>query len=141
MMPAPSKIVIEREQAGQPYRGKVFVAVHAHQSDVAYFAGGLCAKLMKEGYTGYLVRTGNDEKSGGHTIAENILRNEQEHLKMSATLGFKDLLDLYYRSHRMNEISPVELRGRLIFIFRMLKADTVFSYDPSSAGERDGDHT
>ena len=38
----------------------------------------------------------------------------------------------------MNEISPVEIRGRLTFILRSLKADTVISFDPSAAG--DGDH-
>src|SRR5947209_9818787 len=123
-----SIIAVEKDQPGQPHRGKVFVAIHAHLDDVPYFAGGLCAKLMKEGYTGYIVRTGNDEKAGGRSIAENILNNEQEHLKMSAALGFKEVLDLYYRSHRMNEISPVELRCRLICIFRMLKADTLISY-------------
>jgi Carboxypeptidase regulatory-like domain len=49
--------VIEKDQPGQPHQGKVFVAVHAHLDDVPYFAGGLCAKLMREGYTGYIVRT------------------------------------------------------------------------------------
>src|SRR5262245_26628029 len=109
-----SKIVVEKDQPGQPYRDKVFVVVHAHLDDAPYFAGGLCAKLMKEGYTGYLVRTTNDEKHGGRTIAGNILGNEQEHVKMATVLGFKDVFDLYYRSHRMNEIAPVEIRGRLI---------------------------
>jgi LmbE family N-acetylglucosaminyl deacetylase len=140
MITGASKIVVEKDQPGQPHRGKVFVAVHAHVDDVPYLAGGLCAKLMKEGYTGYLVRTTNGEKQGGRTIAENILSNEQEHLKMAAVLGFKDVFDFYYRSHRMNEISPVEIRGRLIFILRMLKADTVISFDPSAPGEKDGDH-
>jgi LmbE family N-acetylglucosaminyl deacetylase len=135
-----SKIVVEKDQLGRPHRDKVFVAVHAHLDDVPYFAAGLCAKLMNEGYIGYIVRTSNDEKYGGHSIAENILSNEQEHLKMAAALGFKDVFDLYYRSHRMNEISPVELRGRLIFILRMLKADTVISFDPLAAPEKDGDH-
>jgi LmbE family N-acetylglucosaminyl deacetylase len=107
---------------------------------VPYYAGGLCAKLIKEGYTGYVIRTSNDEKFGGHTVAENILSNEQEHLKMGAVLGFKDVFDLYYRSRRMNEISPVEIRGRIVFILRMLKADTVISFDPSAPGEKDGDH-
>src|SRR6185436_12484021 len=140
MITGPSKVVVEKDQAGQPHRGKVFVAIHAHLDDVPYFAGGLCAKLMKEGYTGYLVRTSNDEKYGGRTIAENILSNEQEHLKMAAVLGFKDVFDLYYRSHRMNEIAPIEIRGRLIFILRMLKADTVLSFDPLPSGEKDRDH-
>jgi LmbE family N-acetylglucosaminyl deacetylase len=135
-----SKIVVEKDQPGRPHQGKVFVAVHAHLDDVPYFAGGLCVKLMQEGYTGYIVRTSNDEKYGGHTIAENILSNEQEHLKMAAVLGFKDVFDLYYRNRRMNEISPVEIRGRLTFILRALKADTVISFDPSADGEKDGDH-
>src|SRR5947208_16009313 len=96
--PAATRRTVERAVSGQPHRGKVFVAIHAHLDDVPYFAGGLCAKLMKEGYTGYIVRTGNDEKYGGHTIAENILNNEQQHLKMAQVLGLKDVFDLYYRS-------------------------------------------
>src|SRR5947207_4157638 len=135
-----SKIFVEKDQLGRPHQAKVFVAVHAHLDDVPYFAGGLCAKLMKEGYTGYIVRASNDEKHGGGTIAENILSSEQEHLKMASVLGFKDVFDLYYRSRRMNEISPVEIRGRLTFILRALKADTVISFDPAAAGEKDGDH-
>src|SRR5713226_3649638 len=139
-MTGPAKVVVEKDQPGQPHRGKVFVAVHAHVDDVPHLAAGLCAKLIREGYTGYLVRTTNGEKQGSRTIAENILSNEQEHLKMAAVLGFKDVFDLYYRSHRMNEIAPVEIRGRLTFILRALKADTVISFDPSATGEKEGDH-
>ena len=71
-------IVVEKDRPGQPHKGKVFVAVHAHLQDVPYYAGGLCTKLIGEGFTGYLVRTTNDEKYGGRTIAQNILSNEQE---------------------------------------------------------------
>src|SRR5687767_9858928 len=78
------EVVVEKDQPGQPQRGKVFAAVHAHVADVARYAGGLCAKLIREGYTGYLVRTTNDEKSGGQSTAQNILSNEQEHLKVAA---------------------------------------------------------
>ena len=101
---------------------------------------GLCAKLMAEGYTGYLIRTTNDETSGGQSSAQNILSNETEHANMAKALGFKDVFEFYYCSHRMNEISPVELRGRLVFLFRMVKADTVLSFSPSSEGEPDSDH-
>ena len=114
-------------------QNRVFVAIHAHLRDVPYYAGGLCAKLIHEGYTGYLVRTTNDEKSGGRTIAQNILSNEQEHAKMAAALGFKDVVDLYYRAHRMREISPVEFHGRLVLLLRMFKADTVISCAPGEA--------
>jgi LmbE family N-acetylglucosaminyl deacetylase len=133
------EINIERNRSGKPYAGKVFAAVHAHVSDVPYLASGLCAKLMAEGFTGYLIRTTNDETSGGRSTAQNILSNETEHAAMAKAMGFKDVFELYYRSHRMNEISPVELRGRLVLLFRFLKANTVLSYSPSSEGEPDSD--
>ena len=134
---------------GRPYAGKVFAAIHAHLDDIPHFAAGLCAKLMAEGYTGYMIRTTNDEKCGGHSIAENVLSNEQDHARMARALGFKDTFNFYYRNHLMNEISATELRGRLILIFRMLKVDTVdaaldgylrehtFSVQFSSPGNRE----
>jgi LmbE family N-acetylglucosaminyl deacetylase len=133
-------IIVEKARPGLPHKGKTFVAVHAHLQDLPYYAGGLCAKLILEGYTGYLVRTTNDEKYGGRSIAQNILSNEQEHLKMATAIGFKDVIDLYYRAHRMNEISPTEIRGRLILLLRMLKADTVISFPPPVSGAEDVDH-
>jgi len=48
--------------------------------------------------------------------------------------------DLGYRNHRMDNISIVELRARLIFLFRMLKVDTVISYDPWGHYEENPDH-
>ncbi len=132
--------IVVRDQPGRPHAGKVFAAVHAHLSNVPRYAGGLCAKLIAEGYTGYLIRTTNDEKSGGHSIAQNILNNEQEHLKMAAALGIKDVYDLYYRSHFMDGIAAVEIQSRLVLLFRMLKADTVISFNPSTVGDDDTDH-
>lgn len=134
------EVIVEKDQAGQPHRGKVFAAVHAHLDDVPYYAGGLSAKLIREGYTGYLIRTTNDEKRGGHTTAENILSNEQEHLKMAGALGFKEPFDLYYQNHELNNISSLDLRGRLIFLFRFLKVDTVLSFNPWGHGEENPDH-
>ncbi len=133
-------IVLEKAQSGRPHQGKVFAAIHAHLDDIPYYAGGLCAKLISEGYTGYIIRTSNDEKCGGHTTAENILSNETEHAKMAAALGFKDTFELYYRNHRMDGISSVEFRGRLILILRMLKVDTVVSFNPWGHGEENPDH-
>src|SRR6476620_5366369 len=132
-------ITIVQKQTGQPYAGKVFAAVHAHLSDVPYYAAGLCGRLMAEGYTGYIIRTTNDEKSGQGSIAENILSNEQEHLKMAEALGFKDVIDLYYRSHFMDAIAAVEIQSRLVLLFRMLKVDTVITFNPA-AHDEDSDH-
>ena len=135
-----ANITVVRKQTGQPHAGKVFAAVHAHLSDVPYYAAGLCARLIAEGYTGYIIRTTNDEKSGLGSIAENILSNEQEHLKMAEALGFKDVVDLYYRSHFMDAIAAVEIQSRLVLLFRMLKVDTVITFNPSAQGDDDTDH-
>jgi LmbE family N-acetylglucosaminyl deacetylase len=137
--PGTTEIVVEKHQGGQPHKGKVFAAVHAHSYEVPYYASGLCSKLISEGYTGYIIRTSNDQLGGGLTIGENVLNNEQEHLKMAAALGFKDVFDLSYRHNRLNGISTTDLRGRLILIFRMLKVDTVITFNPWAPGEENPD--
>jgi LmbE family N-acetylglucosaminyl deacetylase len=137
---AQSDVALVKDAPGQPHRGKVFAAIHAHLDDVPYYAAGLCAKLMHEGYTGYIIRTSNDERCGGHSTAENILSNEQDHVRMAAALGFKDVFDFYYQNHDMDGISYVDLRGRLILVFRMLKVDTIISFNPYGHGEENPDH-
>jgi len=134
------RVVVEKDVPGLPHKGKVFAAIHAHLDDLPYYAGGLAAKLMHEGYTGYLIRTTNDEKCGGASTAENILSNERDHGRMAAAMGFKDTFDLYYQNHEMDGISALDLRGRLIFLFRMLKVDTVLSFNPWGDWEENPDH-
>ncbi len=138
--PTDVNIVVERDLPGQPHKGKIFAAIHAHLDDLPYYAGGLTAKLMREGYTGYLIRTTNDEKCGGASTAENILSNERDHVKMASALGFKDTFDLYYQNHEMDGISALDLRGRLILLFRMLKVDTILSFNPWGDWEENPDH-
>jgi LmbE family N-acetylglucosaminyl deacetylase len=136
---AGGQVMVERRRTGQPHKGKTFAAVHAHSYEVPYYAAGLCAKLISEGYVGYIIRTSNDQNGGGRTIGENVLNNEQEHLKMASALGFQDVVDLSYRHNRMNGISSTDLRGRLILIFRMLKVDTVITFNPWAPGEENPD--
>ena len=134
------EIVIERDVPGKPHKGKVLLAVHAHLDDIPYYCGGTCAKLINEGYTGYLLRTSNDEKCGGGTDAENIKSNETENITMAKGLGFTDVFDFYYRNHRMNHMSSQEFRSRVVFLIRMLKVDTVITFNPWGHGEENPDH-
>ncbi|MFC1537927.1 PIG-L deacetylase family protein, partial [Candidatus Latescibacterota bacterium] len=48
--------------------------------------------------------------------------------------------DFYYQQHRLNGVSPIEIRGRLVLIFRGLKVDTVITHNPWGYGEEDPDH-
>ena len=139
--PENHEITVERYQPGQPHRGKVLAAIQPHNDDVPIFAGGTVAKLIEEGYTGYLIRTSNDDHAGrGDTVGEVILNNERDNFKTAEALGLKKVYDLGYRNHRMDDISIQELRGRLIFLFRLLKVDTVISYDPWGHYEENPDH-
>ena len=51
----------ERQQPGTPRKGKVLAAIQPHSDDIAIFCGGTVAKLIKEGYTGYMIRATNDD--------------------------------------------------------------------------------
>ena len=135
------EVVVEKFQSGLPHQGKVLAAIQPHCDDIPIFAGGAVAKLIKEGYTGYLIRTTNDDHAGhGASQGEVILNNEKDNEKVASVLGLSKVYDLGYRNHRMDNISIVELRARLIFLFRMLKVDTVVSYDPWGHYEENPDH-
>ncbi|MEO6910354.1 MAG: PIG-L family deacetylase [Edaphobacter sp.] len=135
------QIVVDRPTSGQPHRGKVLALITPHLDDGPIFGGGLLAKLLSEGYTGYFIRTSNDEKdSYDLTLGETVLANERDTATFVKTAGLKKSYDLSYRNHRMDEVSKTELRGRLIFLFRLLKVDTVLSYDPWGHYEENPDH-
>jgi LmbE family N-acetylglucosaminyl deacetylase len=133
-------VVIERAQQGRPHAGKVLAAIQPHADDLPIFAGGLVLKLIQEGYTGYLIRTTNDDHTGPGTIGEGVLANERDNLAVAKAFSLKKTYDLNYRNHMLDGVSPLELRLRLIFLFRLLKVDTVVCYDPWSHYEENPDH-
>src|SRR5580692_41376 len=135
------QVVIERPSSDQPHRGKVLALITPHLDDGPIFAGGTVAKLLREGYTGYFIRTSNDEKDSYHlTLGETVLANERDTARLVKTIGFTKSYDLGYRNHRLDDVSRTELRGRLIFLIRLLKVDTIFSYDPWGHYEENPDH-
>ena len=134
----------ERAATGTPHKGKVLVAIQPHSDDVALLCGGTVAKLIQEGYTGYMIRATNDDMGDDvgvpGTVGENVLRNEREVAEQARVLGLQKDFALNYNNHRMSDISRNELICRLIFLFRFLKADTVFCYDPWGHDEENPDH-
>jgi LmbE family N-acetylglucosaminyl deacetylase len=136
-----SDILIERAVSGEPHKGKVLALITPHLDDGPFFACGTIAKLLKEGYAGYFVRTSNDEKdSYDLTLGETVAANERDTGAFLKASGLKQAFDLGYRNHRMDDVARTEIRARLIFIFRLLKVDTVFSYDPWGHYEENPDH-
>jgi LmbE family N-acetylglucosaminyl deacetylase len=135
---------LERPQSGTPHKGKVLAAIQPHSDDVALLCGGTVAKLIQEGYTGYMIRATNDDMGDDvgepGTVGENVLRNEREVAEQALVLGLKRDFALNYNNHRMSDISRNELICRLIFLIRLLKIDTVFCYDPWGHDEENPDH-
>ena len=134
-------VIIERVSEGQPHRGKVLAVIQPHCDDIPIFAAGTVAKLIHEGYTGYLIRTTNDDAAGaGASMGERVLNNEKDNAAVAKVLGLKKTYDLNYRNHRMDEYNIQEIKGRLIFLFRLLKIDTLICYDPWGHYEENPDH-
>src|SRR6187399_803280 len=105
----PGGVFLERPAAGTPHAGKVLLAVQAHSDDIPLMAAGTVAKLVKEGYTGYLVRATNDDMGDAPglgtpgTVGENVLNNERDTDAVSRAMGCKAHFDLNYNNHRMGD--------------------------------------
>ena len=110
MSPGPPALTIERAVQGTPHQGKVLALVTPHLDDGPIFAFGTIAKLLREGYTGYFIRTSNDEKdSYDLTVGETVLANERDHRALVQATGLKKVFDLGYRNHRMDDVSRIEI--------------------------------
>jgi len=145
--PQPSvEVFLERPAAGTPHKGKVLLALQAHSDDIPLFAAGTVAKLVQEGYTGYLVRATNDDMGDAPglgtpgTIGEHVLRNERDNAALVGILGLKSNFDLNYSNHYMAGVPLNELMCRIIFLIRLLKVDTVVCWDPWAHEEENPDH-
>ena len=137
---AQGDVSIERDLPGKPHAGKVLAAIQPHADDIPIFAGGLVAKLISEGYTGYLIRTTIDDAAGPGVGAESVIANYRDNLEVARVLGLKKAYDLNYRNHQMDGVERLEYRARLIFLFRLLRIDAVICYDPWGSYEENPDH-
>jgi LmbE family N-acetylglucosaminyl deacetylase len=134
-------VVIEKIVEGRPHEGKTLAVIQPHCDDIPGYAAGTVAKLIYEGYTGYLIRTSNDEAAGtGNSMGERVLNNEKDNEAVAKVLGLKKVYDLNYSNHRMDEYNIQEIKGRFIFLFRFLKIDTLICYDPWGLYEENPDH-
>jgi LmbE family N-acetylglucosaminyl deacetylase len=137
---APEGVFVERPASGTPHAGKVLAAIQPHTDDIPIFAGGTVAKLVNEGYTGYLIRTTNDEMVGTGGTGQRVLDNERDTEGVAKALGLQKVFNLEYRNHQMDDIARVELRARLIHLIRLLRIDTIVCYDPWGIYEENPDH-
>jgi LmbE family N-acetylglucosaminyl deacetylase len=142
----PRDVVLERAAPGTPHRGKVLLAVQAHSDDIPLMAAGVVAKLVREGYTGYLLRATNDDMGDAPglgtpgTIGDHVLANQRDNAEVARVLGLRKAFDLNYGNHRMGDTPLNELICRLTLLIRLLKVDTVVCWDPWAHDEENPDH-
>src|ERR1700731_309578 len=92
---SPGGVFLERAAAGTPHQGKVLLAVQAHSDDIPLIAAGTVAKLVKEGYTGYLIRATNDDMGDAPglgtpgTVGDHVLGTEGDNEEVARALGLK----------------------------------------------------
>lgn len=134
-------VIVERWSNERPHAGKVFAAIFPHSDDLSIFASGTVLKMLHEGYTGYFIKITNDEKdSYDLSIAETIYRIDQETREVVDFLGLEKLYCFDYKNHYLEHSQLVEIRHRLMTLFRFLRVDTVISYDPWGHYEENPDH-
>lgn len=134
-------LTIERRRPGKP-QGKVLAAIQPHCDDIPIFAAGTVLKLLDEGYEGILITMSDDAMAGdGIGNGEVEAKNENDTREVARRLGLKEAIFLNYPNHNLDAWPIVEMRARLVFLFRHFNVDTVVVYDPSGLYERNPDHS
>ncbi|HLJ15252.1 MAG TPA: PIG-L family deacetylase [Bryobacteraceae bacterium] len=127
--------------ADRPFRGRVLVVVTCHADDFSIFAGGTIAKLIDQGYTGYLVRITDDEKSGGPDPQHNAAQNDREVREVARILGLSAVYSLNFKNDELGRVPHDRLRDAVMYYLRKLKANTIYTFDPyATYGEENPDH-
>ena len=136
------KTTVERKRTGKPHKGKMLAAIQPHCDDIPIFAGGAVLKLIDEGYEGILITVSDDSMAGeGSGYGEVVLKNEKDTREVARRLGLKEAIFLNYPNHNLDAWPIIEMRARLVFLFRQFKVDTIVVYDPSGLYERNPDHS
>jgi LmbE family N-acetylglucosaminyl deacetylase len=127
---------------GELPKGKVLLVAQPHHDDhtTDYGMGGVIARFMESGFTGYYVRGSNDEKDGANSYGRNDIINLKETREGVRILGMADVISLNWRNDFMNPIPLNELREQLIFLIRKYKPDVVLGHNPWEHYQKNPDH-
>ena len=127
----------ERPVEGKPHAGKVLAAIQPHSDDVPILRRTV-AKLIDEGYTGYLIRATNDEWRAPGTIGEQRAANERDMDRAGQALGPQRDFGLNYRTITWTAC-PGGAAAALHLPVPPLKVDTVVC-SPLGHYEENPDH-
>lgn len=111
-----------------------------HADDGALFCGGLIAKFRQSGWRIVLVRVTDDRTDTiGLSVEESIAVNRRE-FEEAARIFQAEIVELGYVTDCLGDVSRVELRERIIRLFRQYRPYAVVSFDPYAIYEPNLDH-
>jgi LmbE family N-acetylglucosaminyl deacetylase len=129
-------------QAASAQTAKTFLVIQAHHDDHTWDwgFGGFAAKLAEEGWTGYFVRTTNDEKDSSTGWGEGDQINLKESREAIAALGMKGVISLNWRNDHMDSTPITDLRAQYILLIRKYRPEIVMTFNPWGHYDRNPDH-
>ncbi|MFN0171250.1 MAG: PIG-L deacetylase family protein [Bryobacteraceae bacterium] len=122
--------------------GKGFLVFLSHHDDHTwqYGFGGLIARMTGAGWTGYYIRTTNDEKDSGTGWGQGDQINLKESREAIGHLGMKEVISLNWRNDHMDSIPLAELRAQFVLLLRKYRPDVVMAWSPWGHYDRNPDH-
>ncbi len=112
-----------------------------HADDAAAFFGGTLAKFASQGWRVILVRVTDDCKdSVGLSREQTIAQNTEQFRLAAEILGVSEIVELGYETDCLADISEVDLREKIVRLFRQYRPYAVFSFDPFGLYEGNMDH-
>lgn len=115
--------------------------ISPHADDAAAFCGATLSKFADQGWRVILVRVTDDCKdSVGLTLEETRQRNTAELHEAAGIMGVSEVVELGYETDRLADVSEVELRERIVYLFRTYRPYAVFTFDPFGLYEDNMDH-
>jgi LmbE family N-acetylglucosaminyl deacetylase len=117
------------------------MVISPHADDCAAFCGGTVAKLADRGWKVFLVRVTDDAKDSVHMSEEETGKRNAEQMKEAADiLGVHSIIELDYPTDCLANVDMVELREKIVYLFRKHQPYAVFSFDPFGLYEDNMDH-
>jgi LmbE family N-acetylglucosaminyl deacetylase len=114
-----------------PGEGRTVLVFAPHADDGSIFAGGTLALMSDAGWRVVVVRVTNDAlDSFGVGRDETIRVNTEQMHDAMAHLGVTEFVELNYETDVLGDVSEVELRERIIHLYRLYRPYTVMSFDP-----------
>jgi LmbE family N-acetylglucosaminyl deacetylase len=112
---------------------RTYMVIAAHADDAALWCGGLMLRWASEGHRVILVRATSDENDSiGLSREETIAVNKEQLQAAAHVLGVAEVVDLGFRDTLLTDAIRVELRDRLIHLYRQHRPYATCSFDPYS---------